>query len=75
MKIKVFTKEGCPPCKQLIPVISEFENVELLNALDYIQEYGLRQAPSVLFFKDDKEIGRFVGFKTKQEITSYLESL
>ena len=75
MKIKVFTKEGCPPCKQLIPVISEFENVELLNALDYIQEYGLRQAPTVVVLKDEKEIGRFVGFKTKQEITSYLESL
>ena len=75
MKIKVFTKEGCPPCKQLIPVISEFENVELLNALDYIQEYGLRQAPTTIILKDDKEVGRFVGFKTADEIKTYLESL
>ena len=71
--ILVFTKNGCPPCNALKPIISEFENVTFLDAVENMEKYNLRQAPTVVFLKDGVETTRFTGFKTKEEILSYLE--
>jgi len=33
--IKVFTKQGCPPCEVLKRNIEGMDNVEILDAIDY----------------------------------------
>ena len=75
-EIKVFKMPNCAPCSQLEPVIKEFENVSILNVMDNMEEakkFGVRKAPTVVFLKDGEETARFTGFKTREEILSYLE--
>jgi thioredoxin-like negative regulator of GroEL len=38
-------------------------------------EYNVRKAPTVVFIDDGVEIGRFVGFKPKQEIEEFIVKL
>jgi thioredoxin-like negative regulator of GroEL len=72
--IKVFTKQGCPPCVKLKEIISDIPNVEFLDAMGHASEYGLRQAPTTIIFKNGVEVQRFVGVKTKAEIEEILKS-
>lgn len=77
-KLLVFKMPNCAPCAQLSPVIQEFENVEILDASQNIEQamkYGIRKAPTVIALKDGEEVGRFIGFKTKQEIEEFLSSI
>ena len=77
-KIIVFTSTNCSPCQILKKELELFENIEYINVmedLDKALDFQVRKSPTTVILKDDKEVGRFVGFKTKQEITSYLESL
>ena len=66
--IKVFTKEGCPPCAALKPIISEFKNVTFHDAIENMSLYGLRQAPTTIVYEGGIEVCRFTGFRTKEEI-------
>ena len=36
-------------------------------------QYSVRKAPTVIILENGEEINRFSGFKTKEEIASYLE--
>ncbi len=75
-EIKVFKMPNCAPCLALEPVIKEFENVSILNVMDNMEEakkFGVRKAPTVIILENGEEINRFSGFKTKEEIASYLE--
>ena len=36
-------------------------------------QYNIRKAPTVIILENGEEINRFSGFKTKEEIASYLE--
>ena len=74
-EILVFKMPNCSPCKMLEPVILEFENVTLLDTMKEIEksmQYGVRKAPTVIHLEDGKEVGRFTGFKTKEEIKEFL---
>ncbi len=75
MNILVFTKSGCPPCSALKPIISEFENVTFLDAVENMDKYRLRQAPTTVFIKEGKEVSRFIGVRSKEEIEQILQSL
>ena len=73
-----FYSPNCVPCQMIKKELESFENVEYINVMEYFEkalEFQVRKSPTIVILKGDKEVGRFVGFKTKQEITSYLESL
>lgn len=74
-EILVFKMPNCSPCNMLGPVISEFENVKIFDSIinmDMSMQYGVRKAPTVIHLEDGKEVGRFIGFKTKEEIKEFL---
>lgn len=53
-------------------------NVEYINIMDDFDkaiEYGIRKAPTIVIEREGTEIGRFSGFKSKQEIEAYIESI
>lgn len=81
-----FFSEDCPPCDVLAPIFEKMadkygeyikfvkimrqENRELALAL------GVTGSPTVLFFKDGKEIGtRLSGFLTKPEVRKAIEEI
>lgn len=74
-EILVFKMPNCAPCKMLEPIISDFENVKIFNTMNNIEksmQYEVRKAPTVIHLKNGVEIGRFTGFKTKEEIKEFL---
>ena len=77
-----FWAPWCGPCKMAGPVIEELEKeyagkmtVVKVNVDDegvVSQKYGVMSIPTIVLFKDGKEVGRQVGFAGKQ---GYLDLL
>ena len=78
-----FWAAWCGPCKMIAPVIDELANdfagrakIGKLNVDDYgrvAQEYGVMSIPTLVLFKEGKEISRIVGFKPKGELAKLIE--
>lgn len=70
-----FWAEWCMPCKMMAPVINsvaeELNGNESVGKLNIEQhqaiaaKYKVRSIPTMILFKNGKEINRFVGGKTK----------
>lgn len=74
-----FYAEWCGPCKALSPVIDEIAsetkdmNVGKVNVdleRDLALKFGVRSIPTMIVFRNGKEINRLVGFLPKEEILS-----
>jgi len=68
-----FYADWCAPCKMVAPVVDEIAQAhvgELLvakvdtdRAPGVAQRYGIRGIPTLIVFRDGKEVGRSVGFE------------
>ncbi len=70
-----FWAAWCAPCRMMAPVLNDVAdalpgnmqvgkiNVEVEKAL--AQKFNVRSIPTLILFKDGKEVNRFVGVKTK----------
>jgi thioredoxin 1 len=75
----------CGPCRMLTPTLDDVAaelggkavvakcNVD--DCEDIAMQYGIRNIPTLLFFKDGQLADRTVGVVSKQEIISRLEKL
>jgi thioredoxin 1 len=71
-----FWAEWCMPCRMMAPVLNDV--AEELNGNAYVgkvnieqyqslaQKYQIRNIPTMILFKDGKEVSRIVGVKSKQ---------
>jgi thioredoxin 1 len=72
----------CMPCKLMIPVLNELASavdstvtigkVDVDEATIIAGKYKIRSIPTLVLFKDGKEIDRFVGVKTKDYLLKEL---
>lgn len=70
-----FWAEWCAPCRMMAPILNDLANdlpegkyVGKLNIETYqsmAQRFNVRNIPTLILFKDGKEVNRFVGVKTK----------
>lgn len=70
-----FWAEWCAPCKMMAPILNDVASelsadkyVGKLNIEEFqsmAQRFNVRSIPTLILFKDGKEINRFVGIKTK----------
>ena len=70
-----FWAAWCMPCKMMAPVLNEtadaLGNTTQIGKLDVDSnretsaKYGVRSIPTLILFKNGKEVNRFVGVKTK----------
>lgn len=76
-----FYAEWCPPCKMLGPILEEISNeetspkifkVNIEEQKELAEKYAISSLPTVIFFKDGKEVDKFVGLLTKEEIEKYI---
>ncbi len=71
-----FWAAWCMPCKMMAPVLNEtaeaLGDVAKIGKLDVDSnressaKYGVRSIPTLILFKNGKEVNRFVGVKTKE---------
>jgi len=79
-----FYAEWCPPCKMLAPVLEELAselkdiNIFKINvdeARATASKFGVSSIPTMVFFKDGKEIKREMGFKPKEELLNEIKEV
>ena len=78
-----FWADWCGPCKMLAPVIEDlsgqYEGRALVGKVNVDEEhelamrYGVMSIPTVIFFKDGKEIDRRVGVMPPNAFTQVLD--
>lgn len=79
-----FWAAWCGPCKMVGPIVEELAEeykgkikVGKLNVDDNgstAQSYRVMSIPTLILFKDGKEVNRIVGFKPKNELAEFIES-
>ena len=79
-----FWAEWCGPCKALAPKLEEIAGelagkakivkVDVDANPDSAAKYGVRGIPTLVVFKDGKEVGRLVGNQPKDAIVTMLKS-
>jgi len=77
--------DWCQPCKMLNPIINdlaeEYGEVATIGKLNVDQnrqvsaQYGIRSIPTLLIFKEGKEVNRIVGVKPKGFIVNELKKV
>ena len=80
-----FWAPWCGPCKMLSPIVDELANeyegkwfianCDVDDASEVPMKYGIRNIPTLLFFKDGQLKEKMVGSTTKAAIVAKMESL
>ena len=80
-----FWATWCGPCKVLSPTVDEIAEEYISKAVvvkcnvddceDTAGKYGIRNIPTLLFFKDGNVVERMVGVVPKEQITKIIDSL
>jgi len=78
-----FWAEWCAPCRMMAPILNDLANdlpegqyVGKVNIETYqsmTQRFNVRNIPTLILFRDGKEVDRFVGIKTKDFLKKALK--
>ena len=81
-----FSADWCSPCRALANTINsltaeessgvEFVEVDVDEADEgFIEEYGIRNIPVMIFFKDGLIANKTVGLRTKQDLLTIIDEV
>lgn len=81
-----FFANWCGPCKMLSPILQDaFEELDhekfdcykldIDQNEDLAREFGVMSIPTMIIFKDGKEVDRMIGLRQKGQIVNALNSL
>ena len=74
-----FYADWCGPCKMLGTVLEGMDlNIIKINVdshQELAQKYGVMSIPTVLIYKNKKEVNKFIGFKSKNEIEDLINNI
>jgi len=80
-----FWAEWCGPCRMVAPVVHElsdeykgkvvFGKVDVDNNNGVASKYGIRNIPTILFFKNGQVVDKLVGAVTKKQFVEKIDKL
>jgi thioredoxin 1 len=80
-----FWAEWCGPCRMITPLVvelaNEYEGKALVGKVDVDEnpgitaKYGVRNIPTILFFKDGQVVDKQVGAVPKQTLAGKIDAL
>jgi thioredoxin 1 len=79
-----FWAPWCGPCRMLGPIIDELASANEDVAIGKLNvdensntatQYGVRGIPTIIFFKDGKEVDKIVGVKSLADIQARINTL
>ena len=79
-----FSAVWCQPCKKLEPILAELGthyegqavvgHCDVAKAPDTAKRFGVMAVPTVVFIKGGKEVDRFVGLQSKEQVIKKIET-
>lgn len=81
-----FGATWCGPCKMIAPILEEladefadinFVDVDIddAEAENIVAKFNIQSVPTVVLFKEGKQVNQFLGFRPKEEIVKLINSL
>jgi len=74
-----FYADWCGPCKMLGSVLEKLDyNIVKINTDNYpelAREFAVMSIPTVLIYKDGKNVRKFIGFRSKEEIENIIKDI
>jgi len=80
-----FWAEWCGPCRMVGPIIDDLDKeytgrvtigkMDVDSNNDIVSKFGIRNIPTVLFFKDGKVVDKLVGAAQKSAFVDKIDSL
>ena len=80
--ILYFTADWCGPCKQTRPIVEELNREQIMakffiidvdSEIEMAQDFQIRSVPTFVIMKDNKEIHRVTGAKTRQQLEELIK--
>lgn len=77
-----FYADWCGPCKMQAPILEEFEKenadikcvkINTEENLDLSMTYGIMSIPTLVVFKNGKEVNRASGVRKKAELKAFVD--
>jgi len=75
--ILYFTADWCNPCKQTRPIVEELNREQIMakffiidvdSEIEMAQDFEIKSVPTFVVMKDNKEVYRVTGAKTRQQL-------
>ena len=75
--ILYFTADWCGPCKQTRPIVEELNREQIMakffiidvdSEIEMAKDFEIRSVPTFVVIKDNTEIHRTTGAKTRQQL-------
>ena len=75
--ILYFTADWCSPCKQTRPIVEELNREQIMAKffiidvdleIEMAKDFEIKSVPTFVVMKDNKEIHRVTGAKTRQQL-------
>lgn len=75
-----FYADWCGPCKMLAPILEKIDFIPIVkvNVDEHeatAKEYGIMSIPTIIIFKDGKEIKKEIGFRSLDEIKKIVNNI
>lgn len=79
-----FFATWCGPCKMLSPVLEQVSEesdkaviakLDIDESLDIAKEYNVMSVPTMIIFKEGKEVDRLVGLRQKSQILEAINNI